>query len=44
MYRVKYYMTGGTLTSKLFKTLHEATEFAVYKAGFEAVHSIDKVD
>ena len=37
-------MTGGHLTSKTFKTFSEAMLFSVYKAGFEAVHSIDKVD
>ena len=43
MYKVKYYMTGGTFTSRTFKTLHEATMFAVYKAGFQSVYSIDKI-
>lgn len=43
MYKVRYYMTGGTLTSKTFPNLHEATMFAVYEAGFQAVHSFDKV-
>jgi hypothetical protein len=44
MYRVRYYMTGGTLTSKTFPSFHEATVFAVYHAGFQSVYSIDKVD
>jgi hypothetical protein len=43
MYVVKYYMVAGTLTSKTFPTLHEATMFAVFKAPFQSVHSIDKV-
>lgn len=43
MYKVKYYMTAGTLTSRTFETLHEATMFAVYKAGFQSVYTIDKV-
>lgn len=43
MYKVKYYMTGGTLASKTFTSFHEATMFAVFGAGFQAVHSIDKV-
>lgn len=40
MYKVKYYMTGGTLASRIFSSLHEATMFAVYRAGFQAVHSM----
>jgi hypothetical protein len=43
MYKVRYYMTGGTLVSKTFPSFHEATMFAVYEAGFQAVYSIDKV-
>jgi hypothetical protein len=44
MYKVKYYLTGGTLVSKVFATLHEATMFAVYKAPFQSVHEIYKVE
>jgi hypothetical protein len=31
MWRVKYYMVGGTKVTKLFPTLTEATHFVVYK-------------
>jgi len=31
MWRVQYYLTGGTRTSKIFDSLHAATEFMVYK-------------
>lgn len=44
MYRLKYYMVGGTLSTKYFSNLTEATNFAVYKAPFQSVHSIDKVE
>jgi len=44
MYRVKYYMTGGTLASKEFDTLHEATMFAVYEVVSGNVYSMDKID
>ena len=37
-------MTGGHLTSRTFNTLSEALLFSVYKAGFESVYSIDKVN
>jgi len=43
MYKVRYYMTGGTLTSKTFPSFHEATMFAVYDAGFQAVHSMELI-
>jgi len=36
-------MTGGNLTSKTFPSFHEATMFAVYHAGFQAVHSIELI-
>lgn len=44
MYKVKYYITGGTLTSKVFDTLHDATMFAVYELVTGNVYSIDKID
>ena len=31
MWYVSYYMVGGTLASKTFPSLREATEFVVYK-------------
>jgi len=31
MWRVRYFMVGGTRTTKLFPTLTEATHFVVYK-------------
>jgi len=43
MYKVKYWI-GGYLRSKIFETLHEATMFAVYKAPFQSVHEIYKVE
>lgn len=43
MYRVKYYMTGGTLTSKTFETFHDATMFAITRVLRENVYAIDKV-
>ena len=36
-------MTGGTLTSKIFATLREATEFAIYQVSYGNVHSVDKI-
>lgn len=36
-------MTAGTLTSKTFETLHEATMFAVYQVGYGNVYGIDKI-
>ena len=44
MYKVRYYMIGGTLVTKYFASLREATQFAVYKAPFQSVHSMDKVE
>ena len=43
MYKVRYFMSGGTLTSKTFNSLHDAIMFCVYKAGFEAVHEVYKI-
>jgi hypothetical protein len=43
MYKVRYYLTGGTLVSKTFPNFHEATMFAVYRAGFQQVYAIDLV-
>lgn len=31
MYKVSYYMNGGTVVFKWFKTFKEATDFCVYK-------------
>ena len=31
MWRVRYYLTGGTRTAKSFGSLAEATDFIVYK-------------
>ena len=44
MWKVRYYMVGGTLTTKYFPNLFEATQFAVYKAPFCSVHSMYKVE
>ncbi len=43
MYKVRYYMTAGTLTSKTFETLHEATMFAVFKVAYGNIYAIDKI-
>lgn len=43
MYKVKYFMVGGTLSTLYFPNLYKATEFCVYKAPFQSVHSVDKV-
>ncbi len=40
MWVVKYYLTGGTLATKRFETLHDATMFCVYQAGYGSVHSV----
>ena len=44
MYAVVYYMTGGTRSTRYFKTLHEATLFCVYTAPPWSVERVDKVD
>ena len=44
MYKVRYFLSGGTLVSKLFPTLTEAVHFCVYKVGFMQTHEIYKVD
>jgi hypothetical protein len=43
MYLVRYYLTGGTLTRKVFLTLHDATMFCVYKVNTGDVHSFDLI-
>jgi len=43
MYKVRYYMTAGTLTSKIFQSLHEAVTFSVYGVNYENFYGIDKV-
>jgi len=43
MWKVRYYMVGGTLVTKCFPNLYEATQFAVYKAPFQSLHSMDRV-
>lgn len=40
MWVVKYYLTGGTLSTKRFKSLAEATAFCVYKVGYGQVYSV----
>jgi hypothetical protein len=37
-------MVGNTLSAKVFSTLSEAMEFAVFKVKSGDVYSIDKVD
>ena len=36
-------MSGGTLVSKYFKTLHNATVFSIYQIVAGNVYSLDKV-
>ncbi len=43
MYKIRYYMTAGTLTSKIFKTFNEAMEFSVWRVTTGNVYAIDKV-
>ena len=44
MWRVCYYLVGGTRTSKTFPSLREATEFMVYKIYAWDVHDCYRVD
>jgi hypothetical protein len=44
MYKLKYYMSGGTLVSKYFKTLHESIVFSVYQVKSGEMYSLDKVE
>jgi hypothetical protein len=44
MWRVCYYLTGGTFTSKTFPSLTEATHFMVYKIYSWDVHDCYRVD
>lgn len=43
MYKVKYYMTGGTFTSKTFATFNEAMQFSIWRVHTGNVYSVDKV-
>lgn len=43
MYKVRYYMTAGKLTSKTFKTFSEAMMFSVWEVRTGDVYAIDKV-
>jgi hypothetical protein len=43
MYLVRYYLTGGTQTRKVFLTLHDATTFCVYQVKTGNVHSFDLI-
>ena len=43
MYRVVYYLTGGTRVSKIFDDISEAILFSVYQVGFGQLHEIYKV-
>jgi hypothetical protein len=44
MWRVKYYLSGGTRVTKLFPTLHDATMFVVYKIRSWDVYEFIKVE
>ena len=43
MYRVVYYMTAGTRTSKTFDNISDALMFSVYRVGFGQLHEIYKI-
>ena len=43
MWRVKYYLVGGTRITKFFPTLAEATNFVVYKICSWDVYEFIKV-
>jgi hypothetical protein len=43
MWRVRYYMVGGTKVTKLFPTLYDATQFVVYKIRTCDVYEFIKV-
>jgi hypothetical protein len=43
MYKVKYYLTGGTFVSKKFNTLGEAINFSIYKVDFQQLYGIDLI-
>ena len=44
MYKVSYYMNGGNVVFKWFKTLHEATEFCIYRVPTGDVLEVKKYD
>ena len=44
MYKVRYYLTGGTFTSKIFKTFAEAMTFSIWQIKTGDVYQIDKVE
>ena len=44
MWRVRYYLVGGTRTAKTFPSLGAATEFMVYKIRSCNVHDCYRVD
>lgn len=43
MYKVRYYMTAGTFTSKTFETLSDAVNFSIYNVSYGNFYGIDKV-
>jgi hypothetical protein len=44
MWRVIYYLSGGTQTAKTFPTLTQATHFMVYKISAWDVHDCYRVN
>ena len=44
MWRVRYYLVGGTRTAKTFPSLREATHFMVYKIRSCNVHDCCRID
>jgi predicted Fe-Mo cluster-binding NifX family protein len=43
MYKVRYYLSGGTLVSRYFKTFSEATLFSVYQVKTGDVFTVDLI-
>lgn len=44
MYKLRYYLTGGTLVSKTFNTFSEAMNFWSTKVPFNGFYSLDKIE
>ena len=44
MYLVTYYLSGGTLSRKVFQNMHDATMFCVYKVNMGNVHTFTLIE
>lgn len=44
MYKLRYYMSGQTLVSKYFNTLHDAIMYSIQRVVSGNMYSIDKVE